>query len=347
MTRLAESPDVGIQAESMAVYSYTVRQGGIAADEQDQVGAELELSPTLLARALADLLTLRLLREDREGGRVRYVPVSPEVAAASLIAPIGDEIHRRRAEISRIRAQLDEFRPQYDRLRTGAAAGGGIVALHDANEMAGHLHLALQRCRRDILGFRPEGWLGLDRAIELARQGVSVRLLLSHVRRSDLRVRAQLKDLVAGGGEIRTTGPLPQQLIVFDDEVAFLLHDESPAGPIGVVIRHADTVRLLRDLAEPTWDAAQAYSPVGIGYHDAADSMQQSIVELLANGFTDEAIARRLGISVRTCRRHIAGMLADLDAVSRFQAGVMATAAGMIDPRRLRVTTLPISRVAG
>ena len=52
--------------------------------------------------------------------------------------------------------------------------------------------------------------------------------------------------------------------------------------------------------------------------------LQQAIARLMAQGLTDEVVARRLGMSVRTCRRHIAAMLQNLDAVSRFQAGVQA-----------------------
>ncbi|HEX5598099.1 MAG TPA: helix-turn-helix transcriptional regulator [Micromonosporaceae bacterium] len=335
------------RAGLMAAYSYAVRHGCIVSDEQEMVSGEVGLCPAMLAGSIADLLALGLLREERDVDRVRYVPVSPEVAAASLIAPIDDEIHRRRAEISRIQAQLDEFRPQYDQLRDGSSASAGIVQLHDANELSGHLHLALQRCRREFIGFNPGSWFGLERAVAMAQQGLSVRLLLPHARRSDLRVRALTKDLIAYGGEVRTTGPLPQQLIVLDDEVAFLIHDDPPPDTVGVLIRHTDTVRLLRGLAESTWGAAQTYAPAGIGYHDAVDGLQQTIVELLANGFTDEAIARRMGISVRTCRRHIATVLSRLDAVSRFQAGAKATAVGMIDPRRLRLTPVPLSRAVG
>jgi DNA-binding NarL/FixJ family response regulator len=44
----------------------------------------------------------------------------------------------------------------------------------------------------------------------------------------------------------------------------------------------------------------------------------------MAKGYTDEVLARKLGMSVRTCRRHIASLMRRLDAVSRFQAGVRA-----------------------
>jgi DNA-binding NarL/FixJ family response regulator len=51
----------------------------------------------------------------------------------------------------------------------------------------------------------------------------------------------------------------------------------------------------------------------------------------MADGEKDEAISRRLSISVRTCRRHIADYMAQVGATSRFQAGVIASRNGHLD----------------
>lgn len=45
---------------------------------------------------------------------------------------------------------------------------------------------------------------------------------------------------------------------------------------------------------------------------------------LLTAGLTDEGISRRTGLSVRTIRRTVAGVMAKLGAQSRFQAGAEA-----------------------
>jgi DNA-binding CsgD family transcriptional regulator len=56
---------------------------------------------------------------------------------------------------------------------------------------------------------------------------------------------------------------------------------------------------------------------------------EQAIIELMAAGLKDEVIARKLGISVRTCRSHIARLISHLGAQSRFQAGVYAASSGV------------------
>ncbi|WP_285743580.1 LuxR C-terminal-related transcriptional regulator [Lentzea sp. NBRC 105346] len=54
------------------------------------------------------------------------------------------------------------------------------------------------------------------------------------------------------------------------------------------------------------------------------------ILRLLAEGLTDEAVARRIGVSVRTVRNDVASSMSCLDARSRFQAGVRAAQLGLI-----------------
>ncbi len=73
------------------------------------------------------------------------------------------------------------------------------------------------------------------------------------------------------------------------------------------------------------------------GRHPAAsdetelDQTRAAILRLMAEGEKDEAISRRLSISVRTCRRHIADYMSQVGATSRFQAGVIAARAGQIE----------------
>lgn len=319
-------------AAARAVYVHAVRHGGITA-EDPSLSATLDLPAEVVEASIAQLLELHLLRREFSSGWWRLVPVSPEVAAASLISPIGEEIHRRRAVISQIQRRLNEFQPHYEANRE-TAPSSCVDSISDQTELSGQLHLAAESCRREFVGFRPDVLLPLERIAALSARGVSVRLLLRHSLRADLRVRAILKDIVAAGGLVRTIGRLPKRVIIFDDSVAFLLGGDEP-GPAGVMIRHEETVRLLRDVVETTWSAAEPYTAAVIGYHEVAHDLQRTIVELLASGLTDDVIARRLGISVRTCRRHIATVLSQLDAVSRFQAGALAASKGLLDTRLL------------
>jgi DNA-binding NarL/FixJ family response regulator len=52
--------------------------------------------------------------------------------------------------------------------------------------------------------------------------------------------------------------------------------------------------------------------------------LERKLLDLLAQGLTDEAVAKRLGVSVRTERRMIASLMRRLQASGRFEAGVKA-----------------------
>ena len=57
---------------------------------------------------------------------------------------------------------------------------------------------------------------------------------------------------------------------------------------------------------------------------------QQAVLELMAEGLNDGAIARRAGLSITTVRRHIAAIMKRLDVSSRFAAGAAAQRKGWI-----------------
>jgi DNA-binding CsgD family transcriptional regulator len=336
MTIPLERPGDAPTAASLAVYTHAMRHGGLIGSDP-ALPEELGLDPDVVEASVSQLIDLHLLRPELHGDWWRLVPVSPEVAAAALISPIGEEIHRQRAAIQQIQGRLNAFQPHYEANRAGA--GAGIETLQSAQELSGQLQLAAERCRHEFAAFRPDGLLPLEQIAGLAARGVRVQLLLSHSLRTDLRARAALKKILGAGGSVRTVGRLPRRIIIMDDVVAFLIGDgteDTEGAPAGVAVRHAETVRLLREVMETTWTAAEPYEAAALGYHGVTHDLRRTIVELLASGLTDEAIARHLGISVRTCRRHIAAVLADLEAVSRFQAGALAASAGLLDARRLR-----------
>lgn len=61
---------------------------------------------------------------------------------------------------------------------------------------------------------------------------------------------------------------------------------------------------------------------------------ERRILSLLAVGLSDEAIARQLGIGLRTVQRRVQALLVRLGAGSRFQAGVLAAGRGWWQPQR-------------
>ncbi|WP_260696923.1 hypothetical protein [Streptomyces sp. 130] len=217
-----------------------------------------------------------------------------------------------------------------------AAGSSGVTALHTlVSEMSA-------RCRREFLlvlpsGARPCRSFPAARTItlDLLARGVRARLIYQHAIRGDLVTRALVRELTQHGAEIRTSAELIDPLVAFDRETLVLPHspdfsgDDDTTGTVAV--RDPAMVAFACAAFENLWNTACPLIPDTKDTTHTIDALKKSIVHLMAMGHKDEMVARRLGISVRTCRRHIAQIMDEQGAISRFQAGVVLTRAGLVD----------------
>ncbi|HET6210519.1 MAG TPA: hypothetical protein VFD94_09070 [Jatrophihabitans sp.] len=332
MTMLHSVPPPVQEEQLTGVYRYAVTHGGILAIEQ--VAAELALSPELVAQAISQLLAKRLLREDVDN-RELLVAVDPEIAGRLLVSPMEREIYQRRELIAQVQAQTDLFRQDFARAEQPSAGPSPISQISGHQQVRGCLQLAGDACREEILVLQAgrqdtEDFDELLRlCLHLRERGVAVRIVCQHRSRADLTTRMKLKKLIDAGGQVRTASHIPRAAVVFDRTLAVLIGAEAEPA-CAAQLRDESVIGFLLDLFGHLWDEAAPVANTEAGYAEVADDLQQAIVAMMARGFTDEVLARKLGMSLRTCRRHIAALMRDLDAVSRFQAGVRAGQASLV-----------------
>jgi hypothetical protein len=322
--RLAPDPDRVVVCDlTEAVYQYALRRGSVRVGAE--CAADLDLPAHLLEDLVRRLIELRLLRpatRDPHG----YVPVDPQVAVAALVSPLEGEILHRRDRITSIREQLGGLAPLYADTRQAPAPGGDFRALA-AGEVGGALALATADCASELVAVRIGDEADDEtqaRDLAALERGVRVRVVYQHRVRADLRARAAVKRLVAAGAQVRTSNLLPSPFQVHDTATAIAAWDGD-----GVQTGNPVLAGLLQQVFECVWDASEPYTTAENGYEGIDDVILRDITRLLAEGMTDETIARRLGMSVRACRRHIARLMRNLDAVSRFQAGTRAASVGL------------------
>ena len=106
----------------------------------------------------------------------------------------------------------------------------------------------------------------------------------------------------------------------------------TPTGTAGaLVIRAPVIIAALREYFELLWERAIPLRPSRTAAPgDRLTPIQQTVLELMAEGHHDEAIAYRAGISTTTVRRHIAAIMNRLRVSSRFAAGAAAQRRGWI-----------------
>ncbi|MFI5531144.1 LuxR C-terminal-related transcriptional regulator [Kitasatospora sp. NPDC051853] len=331
----------GLADTDMAVYGWVLEHRRADASA---IATATGMSPEEAVRSTERLLAARLLHTVPDDPQLVFA-VSPETATAQLAAPVEAEIRRQQDSLAEIRRELDRFSARYHRSHPPA---GMIEVLENVQDVRSTLNQASDRCRHEVLSSQPGGGARVPAAMEeaLARdramleRGIRLRTLYHHTARFNGPSQAYVAEASALGGSYRTAHELFGRLIVFDRELAFLPVQDGSWG--AVVIREQSTVGYLCEVFEQTWDRATPFVDAATqGLEEVSREIDRTILRLLAEGHKDETIARRLGMSLRTARRHIADIMEEVGAASRFQAGVRAAALGLLGPEVQDLPAVP------
>jgi DNA-binding CsgD family transcriptional regulator len=325
------SADLTIQdasAEDIAIYRWALERGRLRLPADRSVAAGiLRLDETVCQAAIDRLMALHLLVPSGDDS-TELRPANPELGRSQLTAELVAEIRARQHDAHLLRSMFEAFAIVY--AENEARSTGGVpyqrletpAAVRDALDVAG------QRCRDEVVAIQPGGSRGdqslrltLPHSLRLPHHGVRVRILCQHTARYDQNTRAYLERVMAGGSHVRTRDQLPGTLIVFDRQVAFLPVTDNTFG--AVMVCEPSTVNFASAIFDGMWEDAQEYLGGKLQDREISAKLQRAIVRLLLQGMKDEVIARRLDISVRTCRRHISVIMDQLGATSRFQAGAL------------------------
>ncbi|KAA2264238.1 LuxR family transcriptional regulator [Solihabitans fulvus] len=301
------------------------------------IAVDLRASRIDVRRALDLLRGLRLVK-DATGNGEEILAVSPEAAQVELLLPLERAIHDNRSQLAAGRRQLMSFVDAFNRTQHAKPRQETIVLSTHARETELRLVEAAHRCTSEVLMVQPciaqeaqEARYARPLLLDALQRGARARVLYPHAGRADTVTRSYLRDVTFAGGEVRTSNEIFDSFIVFGRDVAFI-----PAGvgdgndPTVAVVYEPVIAHFLSRIFDRVWQSAMGFDPSEAGYSGALDEVKSTILDLLASGLKDEVIARRVGMSERTLRRHISAIMQDLAADSRFQAGVAAAQADLV-----------------
>ncbi|MEG3628605.1 helix-turn-helix transcriptional regulator [Streptomyces poriticola] len=308
--------------EGTRLYASALRAGRIAR-------TDVETAPCLMEFAL-------LHPDPDDSNWLR--PVPPSVALAQRLHPIEREITERR----RLSVQLaDLFEPFMAASAQAPASTHAISVLEGRDRINAALNIATSECHTEVLTVQPGGrrlesnlMKGLERDRPLIERGVRLRTLYQHTARYSPQTLAYVEQIADGKVEVRTIDELVERLIICDETVAFIPTRED--RQVALELRHPGLVRYLIKVFEFMWARAVPLK-FGTPYETAPDGItdiQHSIAKLLVEGHVDEAIARRLGMNVRTCRAHIAKLAQALGSGSRAQLGFLIAQSGLLETEK-------------
>jgi DNA-binding CsgD family transcriptional regulator len=159
------------------------------------------------------------------------------------------------------------------------------------------------------------------------RRGLHMKTLYSHRIHGNAVGARYLEELGRpANSEVRVTTDIPMQLLVVDRRIAIVPVDPGKPCNGALVVHTTPLVTALVSLFERAWGSAIPSR----GGADQIDAVERAILRCLRAGHTDASAARRLGISARTVRRHVGGMMERTGARSRFDLGARAAALGWL-----------------
>jgi DNA-binding CsgD family transcriptional regulator len=304
------------------VYSRAVRRGRVARTDSEAVPCLLELA---------------LLHPDPDDMEW-LVPTSPQEVMTRLLRGVYDEVSASQRRMGSAVAAFEWYAGLGGPARgTSTGEGAAIRVLDGASRIQAALDAATEACKTEVLSVQPGGIRrehelseGLHRALQLRGRGVRMRDLYNHVARHGQGLLNYL-ELMGDTVEARTLDEVIDRLILFDRTVAFI-----PANTdrtMALELRHPALISYLVTVFERLWRlAVPLTAPLPDTRIEGISHREQSIAALLAEGHQDAVIAERLGISVRTCRAHIARLSETLGAASRTQLGVRIAKVGLDRP---------------
>ncbi|MFE1291259.1 hypothetical protein [Streptomyces sp. NPDC058751] len=323
--------DVSAEAYRLAVLEGQFRAEAIA--------DELGLSPEDVKRTERVLRVLRLLHPT-PGDPRRLAPVSPDAASSELLGPMEEHMGQMEQHVARLRSQLDALQPIYFEGRKMRNRLEAFDTISEPDTVQSMIDSLLKRSKSEVLTVQPGGARpahvlesAKESCLAMVTRGVRLRSIYQHTARTDPGTEALARAVSAEGGQFRTTEEVIDRLIIIDREVAFL-RQRRPSDPAraAVIVREPTLVDYLCSVHDLLWRAALPFGQDESDAKPAIDEVKRAIIRLLAEGHKDELVARRLGMSVRTCRRHISEIATELKATSRFQAGAQAAVQGLLDP---------------
>ncbi|MBX6385170.1 MAG: LuxR family transcriptional regulator [Microbispora sp.] len=280
--------------------------------------------------ALDGLVRLGAVNRRREEFLARH----PAAAIGRLVAERLDQMARETRRIDEALAAAGRLAHHYDTGLDWRSGRFSVEVVSGADELCESvIGLALQAPPAELVMAMPdhrtmtrfaEGYGG--QWVRAAADGfLRMRMVVALDAVSTPAVREACARLRAAGAAVRTLDTVPSWFFALGGDTAGLPAEwgaPPPEHSYGCYLVHAPVAAgALRALFEELWARAAPVSP---------HTNVLQVLRLAAHGLSDDAVARHLGVSVRTVRARFAEAMAELGAQTRFQAGVEAARRGWL-----------------
>ncbi|WAZ21825.1 helix-turn-helix transcriptional regulator [Streptomyces cinnabarinus] len=311
---------------AVRAYAYAVTVADLT---PGRLADEMELSAGEAEQWVQELLELKLLRTVT-GRTDTYTAVAPDTARYRLLSPALEEVRQRQEEIDRVHTDLARLSSHYEESMVERIRREAISTLSDLNDVRHTITDLAGRSEFEVLTAQPGGARreevlqeSLPRTEQLLRRGVQMRTLYQHSARFSSGMSAYVEHVTQLGAEVRTLASAFQRLIVFDRRFAVISLRSEPQG--ACLVKDLDLVAFIAETFESLWVSAAPF-PTTLDRSRlslTSAEIRSTVITMLVSGEEDKVIAKRLGISLRTCQRHVSEIMNELGARNRLHAGYL------------------------
>ncbi|KUJ65283.1 hypothetical protein ACZ90_48915 [Streptomyces albus subsp. albus] len=220
--------------------------------------------------------------------------------------------------------------------RSAPAQRSPMVLTSDAPAVRREIARLLNQAKRSVCVIMPGSFERakpiiplLGKLSVLGGAGIAVRVLCAPEVLAPLGILSAARR-GAPGYEVRVTEVDLQGTIIVDGRQSFGRTGPERNGRYASVITDPAAVRALDLMFVGAWGSAIPLAEhLRLAERLRTDAVRL-ILERLRAGHTDDVAAKEIQVSLRTYRRHVAAIMRDVGANSRFQAGVRAVELGLL-----------------
>lgn len=258
------------------------------------------------------LLRLGLLRPLAETPTL-LAAVPPDIAGRELTRPVERAMLAHQQTLAAISDSIASAEDVYSATRQ-AVSTAPVRLLQGEDVIRAALEQAADNCREELLTCQPGGRRdpaslarSLSRVLAMHRRGVKQRTLYQHTVRAHGPTLAYIEQATASGAQFRTLNEVFDRLIIYDRTTAFIPDPRHELRTAALAIDHPAIVHYLAKVFEHAWARGEAVSITQEYVRPPlmTDETRRAVLRLMVEGYTDAAIASRLGVSPRTVSTHI------------------------------------------
>ncbi|MFF4484889.1 LuxR C-terminal-related transcriptional regulator [Streptomyces sp. NPDC001544] len=272
------------------------------------------------------------------GDRRSVVPVPPEVAAAALTHPLEQRILEQQQAVAAVHETMAQVESVYRDMRR--QDNGAVQRLTGASLITAAIDDAARSAQHESLtahpgGGRPEHLLveALPIALAARERGVKQRTLYQHTVRSHGPTLDYIKAVTEVGVQVRTVDEVFDRLLIYDRSVAFIPDKEKEHRNHALRVTDVGVVQFLVSAFEHTWERAEpvVYEQDQQRPRLLTNETRLRVLRLMVDGYTDAAIASRLGMSTRSVASHLKKVADMLGSNSRAQLAYLTAQSGLLN----------------